>query len=278
MKIARVFPRQTKATPDDDMTFLDVPPMLALPEIDEVHVSVAFTWDLRKAEHLARQWEQVALVKMGGPAFNKPGDNFIPGKYIKDGYVITSRGCHNKCWFCSVWKREDGIKELPIQEGWNVLDDNILACSKQHIESVFAMLKRQKHRAEFTGGLEARILEQWHVDLLAELRPSQMFFAYDTDDDYDPLCCASKMLLAAGFNRHHMRCYCLIGYPNDTMSKAEQRLESCVKLGYFPMAMLYRNKNGDRDYEWMKLQREWSRPAIIAKKMKQHNAIRELVC
>ncbi len=70
MKIARVFPRQTSATPTDSMAFFDVPPMLGLPEIDEVHVSVAFTWDLAKAEWLAHQWEIVGVpVKIGGPAF-----------------------------------------------------------------------------------------------------------------------------------------------------------------------------------------------------------------
>ena len=53
MKIARVFPRKTAATPDDPLAFFGPPPMLALPEIDEVHVSVTFTYDRPKAEALA---------------------------------------------------------------------------------------------------------------------------------------------------------------------------------------------------------------------------------
>jgi hypothetical protein len=36
----------------------------------------------------------VAPVKVGGPAFSAPGGDFIPGRYMKRGYVITSRGCH----------------------------------------------------------------------------------------------------------------------------------------------------------------------------------------
>jgi hypothetical protein len=43
---------------------------------------------------------------------------------------------------------------------------------------VFAMLRRQKRPIEFTGGLEARALEDYQVGLLADLRPRpNMFFA-----------------------------------------------------------------------------------------------------
>ena len=88
-------------------------------DITEVHVSVAFTWDMERAERLAYAWERIAPVKMGGPAFNQPGGEFVPGRYLRDGYTITSRGCFNFCWFCAVWKREKGLTELPIHDGWN---------------------------------------------------------------------------------------------------------------------------------------------------------------
>ncbi|MGC7872590.1 hypothetical protein ACPUYX_13805 [Desulfosporosinus sp. SYSU MS00001] len=102
IKVARVFPRITKATPNDELAFYDCPPMF-IPDIDEVHISVAFTYDVPKAEWLAKQWEAAGLpVKIGGPAFDAPGGDFIPGMYIKKGYVITSRGCPNNCWFCRV--------------------------------------------------------------------------------------------------------------------------------------------------------------------------------
>jgi len=64
MKIARVFPRRTKATPDDELSFIDSTlPMFALPEIDEVHISVAFTYDLPKAEWLADQWNRKQVIR-----------------------------------------------------------------------------------------------------------------------------------------------------------------------------------------------------------------------
>ena len=264
-RIARVFPSRTRATPDDELAFTG-PPGLFPPEVDEVHVSVTFTWDLKYAEYLAYQWGEIAPVKIGGPATGMRGEDFVPGRYIKPGYTITSRGCPNRCWFCSVWRRDGDIRELAISDGWNVLDDNLLACSHNHIDRVFDMLWNQDRRAEFTGGLEAALLNSWHVDRLVELRPKQIFFAHDTPDDLLPLEHAGRMLLDAGFTRasHTLRCYVLIGHPRDTFAKAEERLRQTAAAGFFPMAMLYRDEAGEVSSEWRSFQRTWARPQIVA--------------
>lgn len=270
-RIARVFPRRTNMTPTDSLAFVNCgPPLLAMPQIDEVHVSVAFTWDMPRAEQLAREWEIVGVpVKMGGPAFNQPGGEFVPGLYVREGMTITSRGCPNHCWFCAVPKREQGLRELPIHDGWNVLDDNLLACSELHIEAVFAMLARQKRRPEFTGGLEAKLLRPWHAKRLREIRANRMYFAYDTPDDYEPLVQAGRILRAEGHNPagHRLQCYVLIGYRGDTLEKAEKRLMDTIKAGFMPYAMLYRGEDGERDPAWAQFQRQWLRPWIIGQKM-----------
>jgi hypothetical protein len=263
MKIARIFPRRTRATPDDSLSFFDVPGLFP-PEVNEIHVSVSFTWDIPKAERLAYQWERIAPIKFGGPAYGKPSGEFVPGRYVKRGYTITSRGCPNHCWFCSVWKREPKLIELEIKDGWNVLDDNILACSDSHIKKVFDMLRRQKKPIEFTGGLEAKILKPWHIDLLLSISLKQMFFAYDGPEDRDPLWEACLLLTESGLNRNRKaRCYVLIGYPNDTFTKAEHRLKETLFMGYTPMAMLWRDGKTDPKREWKQFQRRWARPAII---------------
>ena len=195
---------------------------------------------------------------------------FTPGRYVKEGYVLTSRGCPNRCWFCSVRRREGAeIRELPITAGWNVLDDNLLACSDQHIRNVFEMLKGQKSngRIQFTGGLEAKRLKAWHVEALRELRPKQMFFAYDTPDDLEPLREAGRMLLNAGFTTtsHALRAYVLCGWQKDTFDDATRRMEETVAAGFMPMAMLYRGQDGRRSPDWMRWQRTWARPALIAR-------------
>lgn len=276
MAIIRVFPRRTKATPDDEYAFVG-DPGLFVPPADEIHVSCAFTEDLPEAERLAKSWSRYGLpVKIGGPAIGEAGGDFVPGKYLKHGYVITSRGCPNRCWFCSVWKREGKkIRELPITEGWNLQDDNILACSDGHIKAVFEMLqksaKKYRQRIEFTGGLEAARLKPWHITELAKMSVSQLFFAYDTPNDRDPLFEAGKLLSAHGFNfaNRKARAYVLIGYPKDTPEAAENRLNETVDAGFMPHAMLYRDGKNEPTSEWKKLQRLWARPAIISKIVKE---------
>lgn len=118
------------------------------------------------------------------------------------------------------------------------------------------MLKRQKQKAELTGGLEAARLEDWHIDLLVELKPKRFYFAYDTPDDYEPLVIAAKKIRDAGFKYQQASCYCLVGYPKDTFAAAESRLVNICKLGLFPMAMLYRDEHGKTDLDWQRFQRE----------------------
>ena len=241
MNIARVFPRRTNATPDDELAFSSPPPN-ELPHIDEVHISVAFTYDLPKAYTLAEAWMKTGLpVKLGGPAYHAPGGEFTPGMYLKKGLVITSRGCLNNCWFCDVPKREGGVlRELAVKDGWNVMDDNLLACSEKHIREVFAMLARQSDRPVFSGGLEARLLKSWHVDLIRDVKTQRLYCAYDTRDDFEPLVTAGRLFQNGGIVRTSRRLYCyvLIGYPGDTFDKAEKRLRDTWAAGFVPYAML----------------------------------------
>lgn len=269
MRLIRVFPRRTKATPDDDLCRFGPPDLFD--EADKVHVDCTFTQDKPIAECLAAQWRRIAPVEVGGVAYGDPGAEFVPGRYIRYGYTFISRGCPRRCWFCSVWKRDPIPRLLPIQDGWNILDDNLLACPRPHVEAVFAMLRRQKREVEFTGGLEARSLEDYQVGLLADLRPRpSMFWAYDPGDPFETLESAANRLWAAGFRRgsHRMRCYVLIGYPKDTFMQAEIRLRQMLSIGFTPMAMLWQPETPSAERwkpapEWRSFQRVWARPALI---------------
>jgi hypothetical protein len=261
VKLIRVFPRRTSATPTDEDAYVGEPTLFA--EADRINISVTFTYDLSEAERLAKLWKQIAPVEIGGPATGTRGGDFVPGTYLKKGYVITSRGCPNRCWFCGVWKREgENVRELPVTEGWNVLDDNLLACGDSHIKEVFAMLSKQKHRPLFTGGLEAARLKPWHVEELAKLKPEEMFFAYDEERDREPLYEAGRLLTGAGLKLcHPLRAYVLCGYPKDTVGKAEWRMRDCATAGFMPMAMVYRDARGGREREWIRFAHTWARPA-----------------
>lgn len=274
-RLIRVFPRRTRATPDDNLARFGPPDLFD--DADEVHISVTFTYDKAIAEGLAERWRYVAPTKIGGPAYEKDEPyklEFTPGLYIKPGYTFTSKGCPRRCWFCSVWKRLGTATPIPnFPDGWNILDDNLLACPREHVEKVFVMLRQYegKKQIEFTGGLEALSLQDYQVDLLASLKPRpNMFFAYDPDDAFETLESAARRLLSAGFTResHRLRTYVLIGYPKDTFALAEKRLTDMLRIGFTPMAMLWKPETPSQEKwrpsdDWRGFQRQWARPAII---------------
>jgi len=266
---ARVFPRRTKATPIDDMAFIGMPPRGI--QADSAEVSVTFTWDKLRGEQLAEEWSNICPTKLGGVAYGEVEGEFEVGRFLQKGWVITSRGCPNHCWFCYAWRRVK-FQELDIKDGWIVQDDNLLACSSQHILDVFSMLKRQPKKPIFNGGIEAKLLNEWNVNLIVNSKPERIFLAYDTEDDYEPLVVASKLLQRAEIIRPKGRiacCYCLIGYPKDTIEKAEFRLERILKLGFMPFAMLWKKENSSvLNEEWRRFQRLWARPAIIFSRYK----------
>ena len=267
----RAFPRRTKATPDDDMVRIGLPSMFD--EAERVEISVAFEWDKPVAERMERAWRHVAPTTVGGPAYGDPGGNFEPGRYLRRGYTITSRGCPNRCWFCRAWQNEGTIRELPICDGYNVLDNNLLACSESHIRAVFAMLARQSERPRLTGGLEAARLLDWHVEWLARLKPKVIWMAYDTPDDWEPLVVAASRLKDAGLitGQHCVRCYVLAGWPDNTLSAADARCVAVARLGVMPMAMLLDNglHTARGAAEWREWRRTWARPVIAGAKMRE---------
>jgi len=260
LKIIRVFPKRTNGTPDDDLVRINCQPGL-FDQADEIHISATFTADIPIVEKLEKAWRHIAQTKIGGPAFDDPGEEFEPGKYLKKGYVITSRGCPNKCWFCFVPKREGEIRELEIKDGFNILDNNLLACSKDHIKKVFLMLKRQGKRPVFSGGLEARKLKPWIAEELINLNPDQLFFAFDMPSALEGLEQVSFLLKKAfPISSRVLRCFVLCGYKGDSPEAAELRIEKIIKLGFLPFAMIYKDGKNIPDQRWARWSRTWIRP------------------
>ena len=289
-KIIRVFVRRTTATPDDDMAFIGAPPFAAMSlEADEVHVCCVFTWDIEKAIQLAEAWNVhfSGKVWLGGPAFlpgivsglspeigfefgPSPGD-FEPGMYLKKGYVITTRGCPNKCSWCFVPGREGDLRTIPITDGYNVADNNILAAPMDHLTKVFFMLNRQSRQAEFTGGLDTSLLNKSHVALLKSIRVGRIFLAYDEECQLSDLVRSAGLLRSAGFDKEKLACYVLVGGSDDEVVAAEERLRMVWRLGLTPFAMLFQKggqKKTQYSKEWRDLTKNWIRPAIINARMK----------
>ncbi|MCE5324924.1 MAG: hypothetical protein LLG01_00770 [Planctomycetaceae bacterium] len=255
MEIARVFPRRTKATPVDDLVFFDGPPF-DMPQVDEVHVSVTFTWDKPRAEYLAQQWRQYyPTVLIDGPAYNNAGGPFKPGLYLKPGYTITSRGYPNRCGFCLAWKREGNVRPIAIKPGWIIQDNNLLACPRSHVEAVLQMLSQQTHKAEFSGGLEAVRVESWFVKALTEIRFKRVHFGYDRPNERKPVAEALRLFRQAGQPHWKLSCYVLVGFEGDTIDAAEERCQFVKDNGAVPFPMYFQppESKGTKPTEWQNL-------------------------
>jgi len=247
-KILRVFPRRTAATPTDAMIFVGEPPLPGLrPHADEVHVSVTFSWDLPAGRRLQRSWQRYyRRVLLGGPATGDPGGQFVPGRYLRTGYTITSRGCPNGCRNCLVPGREGPLRELRIRDGWDVQDNNLLACSRAHVEAVLEMLRRQPQPARFSGGLEARRVSAWFVEAIRHARIGVIYMAFDRPADWPALVEAVGRMREAfrwpdGTSRRKLACYVLVAQgPNDTPMAAAERCAAVAELGVSPFPMYYR--------------------------------------
>jgi hypothetical protein len=127
-------------------------------------------------------------------------------------------------------------------------------------------------RVCFTGGLEAAALQDYQVDYARE-SASKAGDVLGLRSRAIPSTRSNTLLsrmLAAGWTRasHRLRCYVLIGYPRDTFAAAEQRLQDMVRIGFTPMAMLWKPETDaamkwEPPHEWRAFQRRWVRPGII---------------
>ena len=271
-KIIRVFPNRTSYTPNDNYVCIGSP-SLFIPEHKEIHISIIFTWDIQKGLELQKEWQSVTdkPVLTDGPAFNNLGDEFIPGKYCKNGITITSRGCPNNCKYCFVPGREGKIRELEIKQGKIIQDNNILACSKSHIQKVFEMLKKQ-NSIEFKGGLEPGRMNKLIAEDLRGLRIKSLWLACDTKNQVKALSKAVQILQDAGFSRNHLRCYVLIG---DDFEENLNRLIEVYKIGCLPFAQLYQPEEKiDYSQDWKDFCRTWSRPAAYKTYLKENGIIK----
>jgi MoaA/NifB/PqqE/SkfB family radical SAM enzyme len=271
-KILRVFPDRTSMTPQDDMVIVGSPLLpILMPDADEVHISCIFTWDKGKAENLKHQYESYyPIVKIGGPAYGPGEDKFTAGMYIRKGVTITTRGCNMNCSYCQVNRIEGKFREINIEPGHIIQDNNILLSSKKHLNKVFEMLKTQ-HAIEFKGGIDSRLLKDWHIDALKNLKIKELWMALDNKERMPSFEKACKKLVKAGFYRNQIRVYILAGH-NEEIQASEERLEFAYKCGALPYIQVYQEAGPENRFageicrEDNLFVRKWSRPAAMKNK------------
>lgn len=268
-EIIRVFPRKTKWTPTDDLAFVGEPPLFELPDLP-IYISVTFSWDIQIGRKIYASWHNRPRsfpILLGGPALRDFDGDFVPGKFIKKGVTITSRGCPKRCPWCLVPQREGKLHEINIADGYIIQDNNLLACSRGHIEKVFEMLSRQKKAAQFKGGLDIDYMKSWHIELLKKIRVDEIWVSCDREQDLKRLDKAADLLSDFSIEKKH--CYVLMGFNGDNPDDANRRCEQIYKKGFLPRSQFYRPIVNFRSVptEWRYVQWKWSRPAAYRKKV-----------
>jgi hypothetical protein len=262
----------------DEFVFIGRPPFRQMiPDHDEVHISCIFTWDRTECESLSEAWQDVTdkPVKLGGVAYGSSCKDFIPGLYIRDEITFTSRGCDNCCPWCVVPKMEGVLRELPITPGRWVQDNNFLQTSRTHKEKVFDMLRSQQ-RICFKGGLDSRLVDDHFVRAIQGLHIEELWTACDTSAAIPQSVDAIRRLARAGFSRHKIYCYVLIG---DDMDENEDRCRAIYTAGAMPRAQLYRDfseQKTEYSKEWRNFERMWQRPPATVAHMERGTDFREI--
>lgn len=272
MKILRVFPRRTSYTPQDNLVRIGYPELWKVPA-DEVHISCVFSWDKHYCAMLGREWSCCyPIVKLGGPAYGCRSNQFTPGRYVKKGITFTSRGCDLNCPWCFVPKLEGEFRAIKnIAPGNIIQDNNILLADRKHLSKVFSMLKKQKG-IRFLGGLDSRLLKDWHIEEMKSLRIKELWLSFDSWDRRNSIMKAVEKLRRAGFSRRQTRCYVLAGF-NEPIQGAEDRLRLTYEAGALPYIQVYhpisekKRMTGEKSREDNLFVRRWSRPAIIKSMM-----------
>lgn len=216
---------------------------------NKAYLSAVFSWQLEKAFQRAAWFKAMGYeVIVGGPAVYTHPD-FFDGVAVVGNKAdalwrhnpeatFTSRGCLRSCPFCIVPKIEGDLVEIKDWEVKPIIcDNNLLATSKEHFDSVIDRLKPLKG-IDFNQGLDARLLTNHHAERLRELDTSVIRIAWDDIKSEKAVMKAIALLQKAGFNLGHVRVYVLIGFI-DTPEDALYRLQALKDLGLMPNPMRY---------------------------------------
>ena len=200
-----------------------------------LYISVPFTWQIKEAEQIAKDWKGKVLI--GGSGMMEPNqcEGFEPLLFHNPCATFTTRGCPNACGFCAVNQLEPDFYEIPGYRPAPVLcDNNFTAASRKHQELV---VEKQKvfRLTDFNQGLEAKRFTPELADLLGKIH-CKVRFSFDSWGEEAAV--KDAVDLCKERTTKNIGIYCLIGY-NDTPESARARLELVRSWGLLSFPMRY---------------------------------------
>ena len=163
--------------------------------------------------------------------------------------AMTSRGCPRNCSFCHVVAKEGrrAIKVADVSDFWcgqkeiKVLDPNITACREKR--DLFAQYKETKAKIDFTQGLDIRLINDYDIQDLNEMKIHRLHFAWDNPkDNLEPKFKEFAKLYA---RKNRGTVYILVNF-DSTLQEDLYRIYTLRDLGYDPYVMVYNKPNAPK--------------------------------
>lgn len=178
---------------------------------------------------------------------------------------FTSRGCFRDCSFCIVRAKEGGISEWSSLNEFvrhkNVvlLDNNFLGSPLWKVK-LHEMISR-KLKVDFNQGLDIRLIDDEKAELLAQLDPPYLRFAWDSMELMPSVKKGIRLLRDAGFpvKRSRIGFYVLTGY--ETTPKEDlYRLDYLHRLDINTHVQPFiKNRQNNRLSRWGNQPRIWTK-------------------
>lgn len=238
---------------------------------DQVFISVVFRKNLPQANKIQRA--------LGGTIGGSGTGNYsviLPPEieHICPDYSLyginysmgfTSRGCFRDCNFCIVPEKEGNIQEWSTLDQFvrhkevMLLDNNFLASPlwKSKLKEMIA----RKLKVDFNQGLDIRLMTAEKAELLTQLNPPYLRFAWDSMELMPQIKNGIRLLIDAGFpiNRNRIGFYVLTGH--ETSYKEDlYRLDYLHRLDINTHVQPFvKNRQNNRLSRWGNMPRMWSK-------------------